>query len=90
MSLQTVIEEYQNDELLFEVEYRHPFCQNGWINPNPYNEIAEDQTEAAAEDELQVNVYNDEAVFDRSDRRDVVTASHFTAANAEESPLINN
>ena len=90
MSLQTVIEEYQNDELLFEVEYHHPFCQNGWINPNPYNEIAEDQTEAVAEDELQVNVYNGETVPDRGGRGDVVTSSHFTASNAEESPLIGN
>ena len=90
MSLQTVIEEYQNDELLFEVEYSHPFCQNGWVNPNQYNEIAEDQTEAVAEDELQVNVYTNGTVLDRSESRDVVTATHFTAANAEESPLIGN
>ena len=90
MSLQTVIEEYQNDELLFEVEYSHPFCQNGWVNPNQYNEIAEDQTEAVAEDELQVNVYNGETVSERSGRSDVVASSHFTASNAEESPLIGN
>ena len=51
--VQALIEEYQTDELLFDVEFRHPWCRVDFCSVNriDYHEITENQIENGLENQ---------------------------------------
>jgi hypothetical protein len=91
-NLQALIEEYQTDELLFDVEFRHPWCRVDFCSLNriDYHEITENQIENGLENQTDENSNNTSESVPTSDRRYSAVESQPVISNAEEAPLILN